>query len=218
MEQSDLPEAFRRLRQAAKAWMVPIVSDMSHKGATPYEILIAALLSARTLDTVTAVIAPRLFALARTPEQMITLSATEIEHAIHGVAFSETKAKQILGLSHILLDQYQGRVPDDLDQLDELPGVGRKIANLVVTDAFHKPGICVDTHVHRITNRWGYVHTKTPDETELALREKLPRRYWLEINALLVALGQNICRPTIPSCSICPVAEFCQRVGVTKHR
>ncbi len=218
MDQSDLPEAFRRLRRAAKEWTVPVVKDMALHGATPFEILIAALLSARTLDTVTAVIAPRLFALARTPEQMITLDERQIEHTIHGVAFSETKAKEIVAISHILLDQYHGQVPDDLDRLDELPGVGRKIANLVITDAFGKPGICVDTHVHRICNRWGFVHTKTPDETELALREKLPRRYWLEINALLVALGQNICRPTIPSCSICPVYDFCERVGVTKRR
>ena len=218
MDQSDLPEAFRRLRKAAQDWTVPIVSDMAHHHATPYEILIASLLSARTLDTVTAVVAPRLFERARTPEQMIELTAPQIERAIHGVAFSETKAKQILALSHILLDQYAGRVPDDLDQLDELPGVGRKIANLVVTDAFGKPGICVDTHVHRITNRWGYVKTKTPDQTELALREKLPEQYWREINALLVALGQNICRPAIPSCSICPVYDFCERVGVSKHR
>ncbi len=218
MNQADLPEAMRRLRQAAKAWTVPIVSDMAHHGATPYEILIASLLSARTLDTVTAVIAPRLFALARTPQEMVTLDIREIERAIHGVAFSETKAKEILEISRILLEQYDGRVPDDLDRLDELPGVGRKIANLVLVDAFNKLGICVDTHVHRITNRWGYVHTKTPDETELALREKLPKRYWKEINALLVALGQNICRPTIPSCSVCPVYDFCERVGVTKRR
>ncbi len=218
MDQADLPEAFRRLRQAAKAWTVPIVSYMAHHGATPYEILIASLLSARTLDTVTAVIAPRLFELANTPQQMVQLSEDEIEKAIHGVAFSETKARQIIALSRILLEQYGGDVPEDLDKLDELPGVGRKIANLVITDAFDKPGICVDTHVHRITNRWGYVHTKTPDETELALREKLPRRYWHEINALLVALGQNVCRPTIPSCSVCPVYEFCERVGVTKRR
>ncbi len=218
MEQKDLPEAFKRLREAAKNWTTPIVSEMSQHGASPYEILIASLLSARTLDTVTAVIAPRLFALANTPQGMIRLNVNQIEKAIHGVAFSETKAKQVLQISHILLDEYNGQVPDDLEQLDELPGVGRKIANLVVTDAFNKPGICVDTHVHRITNRWGYVHTKTPDETELALRGKLPRPYWHEINRLLVALGQNICRPTIPNCSVCPVYEFCERVGVTKHR
>ncbi|MGB8647766.1 MAG: endonuclease III [Anaerolineae bacterium] len=218
MEQSDLPELFKRLREAAQTWTTPIVSDMARHGAAPFEILIASLLSARTLDTVTAVVAPRLFALARTPEQMIRLHTTEIEKAIHGVAFSETKSKQILRIAHILLDEYNGQVPDDLERLDALPGVGRKIANLVITDAFNKPGICVDTHVHRITNRWGYMHTKTPDETELALREKLPPRYWLEINALLVALGQNICRPTTPNCSHCPVYEFCERVGVSKQR
>jgi endonuclease-3 len=214
VKRSDLPIAFRRLRQAAKAWVLPIVADMVQKGATPYELLIASLLSARTLDTVTAVNAPRLFALARAPDQMIQLDASVIARAIHGVAFPETKAKQILAISRILLEEYRGRVPDDLVKLDELPGVGRKIANLVVTQAFGKQGICVDTHVHRICNRWGYVHTKTPDETELALREKLPKSYWIEINPLLVALGQNVCRPTIPICSICPVYEFCERVGV----
>src|SRR5919199_2577337 len=191
MKQSEIPEAFKRLRQAAKGWMVPMVYDMAQKGATPYEILVASLLSARTLDTVTMAIYPRLFKLANTPEKMVTLSEQEIERAIHGVAFSETKAKQILALSHILLDKYGGRVPETIEELDELPGVGRKIANLTVTMAFGVPGITVDVHVHRITNRWGYVHTKTPDETELVLREKLPKEYWIEINGLLVALGQN---------------------------
>jgi endonuclease-3 len=218
MKQSEIPEAFKRLRKAAKGWMVPMVYDMAQKGATPYEILIASLLSARTLDTVTMAIYPRLFALANTPEKMVQLNEREIERAIHGVAFSETKAKQILALSHILLDQYGGRVPETIEELDELPGVGRKIANLTVTMAFGVPGITVDVHVHRITNRWGYVHTKTPDETELVLREKLPKEYWIEINGLLVALGQNVCRPTIPNCSVCPVYEFCERVGVKKHR
>ncbi len=218
MIQSELSEAFRRLRAAAKKWMVPMVYDMAQKGATPYEILIASLLSARTLDTVTMAIYPRLFKLANTPQKMITLSEKEIERAIHGVAFSETKAKQIKQLSQILLEKYDGRVPETIEELDELPGVGRKIANLTVTMAFGHPGITVDVHVHRITNRWGYVQTKTPDETELVLREKLPEKYWLEINGLLVALGQNVCRPAIPNCSVCPVYEFCERVGVTKRR
>jgi endonuclease III len=218
MKQSDLPKAFRRLRRAAKAWTAPIVTEMARKGASPYEILIAALLSARTLDTVTAVIAPRLFALARSPEEMVKLDEADISRAIHGVGFSPTKAKQIVALSRLLLQKYNGQVPDGLEQLDELPGVGRKIANLVVTEAFRKPGICVDTHVHRICNRWGYVRTKTPDETELVLRRQLPRPYWSQINPLLVALGQNVCRPTNPICSICPVYTFCERVGVTRHR
>lgn len=198
--------------------MVPIVADLAQKGASPYELLIAALLSARTLDTVTAVIAPRLFELARTPQQMIRLNVREIAKAIYGVAFAATKAKQILAISNLVIDKYGGRVPEDLEDLDELPGVGRKIANLVVTQVFGKPGICVDTHVHRICNRWGYVQTKTPDETELALREKLPRKYWIEINPLLVALGQNVCRPASPICSICPIYEFCERVGVKRQR
>jgi endonuclease III len=218
MKQSDLPAAFRRLRRAAKAWPPPIVTAMAQEGASPYEILVAALLSARTLDTVTAAVAPCLFALARTPEEMVQLDKPEIERAVHGVGFGATKAKQILGLSHILLEKYDGRVPDELDRLDELPGVGRKIANLVLTEAFGRLGICVDTHVHRICNRWGYVQTKTPDETEHVLRRQLPKAYWIQINPLLVALGQNVCRPTNPICSVCPIYGFCERVGVTRQR
>src|SRR5262249_48657219 len=128
------------------------------------------------------------------------------------------KARQILQISQILIDQYGGQVPDTLEALDALPGVGRKVANLVLTQAFGKPGICVDTHVHRITNPWGYVQSKTPDETELRLRAKLPPRHWIEINPLLVALGQNVCLPISPKCSICPVYEFCERRGVTSYR
>lgn len=197
--------------------MVPIITDMAQKGASPYEILVASLLSARTLDTVTMKVAPRLFELARTPGQMLALDPSAIARAIYGVAFGDNKAGQIRALSQILIERYDGQVPDEINALDELPGVGRKIANLVVTQAFGKPGICVDTHVHRITNRWGYVQTRTPDATEQELRQKLPRRYWIEINALLVALGQNICRPGVPLCSRCPVYEYCDRVGVVKH-
>lgn len=218
MTNDQLPDAFRKLRAAAKHWMVPMVYDMAQKGATPYEILIASLLSARTLDVVTMVVYPELFKVANTPEQMVQLPEPQIERLIHRVAFSGAKAKQIKALSQILIDKYGGKIPETIEELDELPGVGRKIANLTVTMAFGHPGITVDVHVHRITNRWGYVHTKTPDETELVLREKLPKKYWLEINGLLVALGQNICRPSLPICSKCPVYEYCERVGVRKHR
>lgn len=218
MTNEQLPEAFRRLRAAAKHWMVPMVYDLANKGGTPYEILIASLLSARTLDTTTIVVYPALFKLANTPEKMVKLSETAIEKVIHRVAFSATKAKQIQALSQILIERYGGKVPQTIEELDELPGIGRKIANLTVTMAFGVPGITVDVHVHRIVNRWGYVKTKTPDETERVLREKLPHRYWIEINGLLVALGQNICRPATPICSQCPVYEFCERVGVTKSR
>ncbi len=218
MTNEQLPEAMKRLRAAAKHWMLPMVYDLAEKGGTPYEILIASLLSARTLDTTTMVVYPELFKLANTPEKMEKLSEAEIERVIHRVAFSEVKAKQIKALSQILIDKYGGQVPETIEELDALPGVGRKIANLTVTMAFGKPGITVDVHVHRITNRWGYVKTKTPDETELVLREKLPHRYWIEFNGLLVALGQNICRPAIPICSQCPVYDFCLRVGVTKRQ
>jgi endonuclease-3 len=218
MTNAELPEAFRRLRAAAKNWIVPMVYDMKEKGATSYEILIASLLSARTLDTVTTQVYPGLFKVANTPEKMVKLSEADIEKLIHRVAFSFAKAKQIKALSQILIDKYGGRVPETIEELDELPGVGRKIANLTVTMAFDKPGITVDVHVHRIVNRWGYVSTKTPDETELALREKLPRRYWIEINGLLIPFGQNICRPTSPLCSQCMLYEFCERVGVIKSR
>lgn len=216
MTNDQLPEAFKRLRAAAKHWVVPMVYDMKQKGATPYEILIASLLSARTLDLTTTKVYPELFRLANTPEKMVRLSETEIEPVIHRVAFSGAKAKQIKALSQILIEKYGGRVPETIEELDELPGVGRKIANLTVTMAFGKPGITVDVHVHRIVNRWGYVRAKTPDETELQLREKLPKRYWIEINGLLIPFGQNICRPGIPLCSKCPIFEFCERVGVTK--
>lgn len=218
MKPVELPEAFRRLRRAAKHWMLPVIDEMRRRGESPYRILIASLLSARTLDKTTMVVAPQLFERADTPDTMLQLSEDEIERLIHRVTYSRAKAGQILRLSRILLDQYGGQVPDDIEALDELPGVGRKIANLVVTQAFGRPGICVDTHVHRITNRWGTVQSKTPDETEMILREKLPRRHWIEINPLLVALGQNICLPTSPKCSVCPVREFCDRVGVTRSR
>lgn len=218
MTNSDLAETFKRLRAAAKGWVTPMVTELAERGASHFEILAAAVLSARTLDTVTVKVYPKLFALARTPQAMVKLSEAEIAKAIYGVAFPTQKAKQLRAMAQMLIEKWNGRVPETIDELVQLPGVGRKVANLVVVEAFGKPGICVDTHVHRITNRWGYVKTKTPEETEAALRAKLPRRYWKEINPLLVSLGQNICRPTSPRCSECPIDEFCDKVGVGKKR
>ena len=178
----------------------------------------ACLLSLRTQDTTTGPAAARLFALADTPHAMLELSARTIERAIYPVGFYRTKARVILGLSRDLLDRFDGGVPDDIDALLTLKGVGRKTANLVVTLGFDKPGICVDTHVHRISNRLGYVRTRTPDETEMALRAKLPPRYWIGYNDLLVTFGQNVCAPVSPKCSVCPVARLCRRVGVRTSR
>jgi len=179
---------------------------------------VACLLSLRTQDTTTGPAAARLFALADTPHAMLELSARTIERAIYPVGFYRTKARVILGLSRDLLDRFDGGVPDDIDALLTLKGVGRKTANLVVTLGFDKPGICVDTHVHRISNRLGYVRTRTPDETEMALRAKLPSRYWIGYNDLLVTFGQNVCAPVSPKCSLCPVARLCRRVGVRTSR
>jgi endonuclease III len=149
---------------------------------------------------------------------MAKLPVRTIERAIYPVGFYRTKARVILQICRDLLDRFGGDVPDEIDQLLTLKGVGRKTANLVVTLGFNKPGICVDTHVHRISNRLGYVKTRTPDETEVALRAKLPRRYWIGFNDLLVAFGQNVCAPVSPKCSGCPVRALCPRIGVTASR
>ena len=206
------------LREAMKQWRLPIVTQYSRKDESPYKILIGCVLSLRTKDETTGPAAKRLFKKASGPKAMLKLSPKEIETQIYPVGFYKTKARQILKISEILLQKYKGRVPDDLDELLELPGVGRKTANLVVTLGFGKPGICVDTHVHRISNRWGYVKTKTPEETEFALRKKLPPEYWIEINDLLVTYGQNLCRPISPFCSHCKMIAFCKRLGVGTSR
>ncbi len=203
------------LRKAVRAWRVPIVGQYSHD---PYETLVSCLLSLRTKDDTTAAASERLFRLARTPQAMVRRSLPTIERAIYPVGFYRTKAKTIRELSKTLVERHDGRVPRDLDALLALKGVGRKTANLVLTLAFRDYGICVDTHVHRISNRWGFVTAKTPDETELRLRARLPRRHWRTYNDLLVAFGQNLCHPTSPWCSRCPVAGDCARRGVVRSR
>jgi len=181
-------------------------------------VLVACILSLRTQDTTTGPAAARLFALAATPAAMLPLTARQIERAIYPVGFYRTKARVIHAICRDLLAWFGGRVPDDLETLLTLRGVGRKTANLVVTMGYGKPGICVDTHVHRISNRLGYVRTRTPEKTEMALRGRLPRRYWIGYNDLLVSFGQNVCTPLSPRCSECPVRRLCRRVGVTTSR
>jgi endonuclease-3 len=218
MKDSDIHAVIKILRRATRQWRTPYVTELSQRRREPFHILISTLLSLRTKDAVTSAASQRLFALADTPAAMLKLTPRQIERAIYPVGFYRIKARTILKVCRILLEQYDGRVPDEIDALVKLPGVGRKTANLVVTLGYGKPGICVDTHVHRITNRWGYVQTKTPEQTEMALRAKLPRAYWIEINDELVALGQNVCHPTSPRCSICPVRAYCDRVGVVRSR
>jgi len=218
MNDHDIHTAIPILRQQVQQWQPALVDGMATEGSDPYKILIATILSLRTKDTLTAQIAPKLFALAATPAHMVRLSEDEIATAIYPVGFYRNKAKSILAISHILLEKYNGQVPANLEQLLALPGVGRKTANLVLGAGFNMPSICVDIHVHRISNRWGYVKTDAPDATELVLRQKLPSSYWLEYNALLVPFGQNLCTPTSPWCSRCPLTAFCARVGVAKSR
>lgn len=215
MRNREISAVFRILKVAVKKWRLPAVG---HYVDTPFTVLISCLLSLRTQDKTTHAASERLFQLARDPQTMVGLPIAIIEKSIYPVGFYKTKSKNIKEICQILLSQYGGGVPDDLDELMKLPGVGRKTANLVVTLGFGKPGICVDTHVHRITNRWGYVQTKTPEQTEMALRQKLPRRYWLTINDLLVAYGQNLCKPISPLCSTCGIRRFCNQTGVTRFR
>jgi endonuclease-3 len=210
--------ALARLRREAPRWNAPIVGFIAMQSRDPFKTLISCILSLRTKDQTTLVASERLFARADTPAKMLRLSARTLERLIYPVGFYRTKARVIRGICRDLIDKFHGLVPDEIDLLMTLKGVGRKTANLVVTEAFAKPGICVDTHVHRISNRWGLVKTKTPDRTEIALREVLPRRHWLEYNGILVAFGQTICHPTSPWCSRCKIADLCPRIGVVRSR
>lgn len=196
----------------------PSVTLVGKKWKDPFLVLISCILSLRTKDQTTLPASERLFRLARTPQAMLKLKAPDIEKAVYPVGFYRTKARVILGICHDVVEKFDGRVPDDIDTLLTMKGVGRKTANLVLTEGFGLPGICVDTHVHRISNRLGYVRTKTPYDTEMMLREKLPPRHWIDYNALLVTWGQNICRPISPLCSRCGIRVLCPRKGVGKSR
>lgn len=218
MTRKQLQAALAILRREVPHWDVPVVTLMAQEKREPYRVLISTLLSLRTQDQTTAKAAERLFALADTPEQMLRLERQTIERAIYPVGFYRNKAGQILDISRRLVEEFEARVPADLDLLTSFHGVGRKTANLVLAEGYGIPAICVDTHVHRISNRWGYVKTKDPQATEMALRKKLPREYWIEFNPTLVALGQHLCKPTSPVCSVCPVTQFCKRIGVQRSR
>lgn len=211
-------EIIRRLQRTRSAWSPTALAVVATESRDPFRVLIACILSLRTQDTTTGPAAARLFALADTPQAMLRLTPRQIERAIYPVGFYRTKARAIRAICRALIERFAGRVPDTIDELLTLTGVGRKTANLVVTMGYGKPGICVDTHVHRISNRLGYVRTRTPEKTEAALRERLPRRYWIGYNDLLVSFGQNVCTPISPHCSRCPVGPLCRRVGVTSSR
>ena len=218
MKKFDIQKVWPLLKRRVGSLHLPWLENMASRERDPFKILISCILSLRTQDRTTGKASERLFSLASTPEKMAMLSVREIEKAIYPVGFYRVKAKRIKDMSRQITDKHHSRVPDDLEELLKLKGVGRKTANLVVTLGYGKPGICVDTHVHRINNRWGLVKTKTPEETEFALRKDLPHKYWKEINGLLVAFGQGVCRPISPLCSQCDIEAYCPKVGVGKRR
>ena len=211
MNDENLSKAFAILQEIKGQWQDNTINSL---GNDPFLVLVSGILSHRTKDQVTKEATRRLLEVAPTPEGILKIPEEELSRIIYPVGFYRRKAKTLRKTAEILLTRYQGKVPDDLEELLKLPGVGRKTANLVLTMGFQKPAISVDTHIHRIVNRWGYVETKTPEETEKALREKLPLPYWEIINPLLVLFGQNICLPRRPRCSHCPVEEFCEKRGV----
>ncbi len=214
----DIHRIISLLRKQVKTLDVPYLEHMASRDHSPFKVLLSCILSLRTQDKTTAVASERLFSLASTPPGIAALPVQTIQDAIYPVGFYKVKAKRIRGISGVIVKRYGGTVPDSIEELLKLKGVGRKTANLVVTTGWNKPGICVDTHVHRITNRWGYVSTKTPEQTEFALRAGLPKKYWKEINGLLVAFGQGICKPISPWCSKCILERFCIKAGVTRSR
>ena len=179
----------------------------------PYLVLIGCILSLRTNDKTTYPATLRMLELAKTPQEMMRVNVKELSAAIYPVGFYENKARQIIELSRQIVEELDGKVPDEIDELIKFNGVGRKTANLVLAKGFNKPAICVDVHVHRIFNRLGYVKTKTPEETEFALREKLPLKHWMDINTLLVTHGQNVCKPQRPNCNECPISEWCKEAA-----
>jgi endonuclease-3 len=218
MSPATIGRVIRTLERQAPAWRPTAVAEIAAAETDPFRVLVACLLSLRTQDATTREASERLFRVADSPAAMLRVPEARIARLIFPVGFYRTKARAIRAISKDLIERFEGRVPPDLDALLTLKGVGRKTANLVVTVGFTQPGICVDTHVHRISNRLGFVRTDRPDRTEVALRAKLPRRYWIGYNDLLVAFGQNVCRPLSPHCSRCPVAGSCHRVGVGQAR
>lgn len=218
MAQIDIEKAVPLLRKEFNRGSAPIKGLLEIKNKTPYTNLVGTILSSRTKDGVTTAALERLLALADTPQEMSEISVKRIAKLISPVGFYRTKAKALKNGAFQLLKDYEGEVPSTLEELTTLPGVGRKTANIVLTESFNIPSISVDTHVHRLSNRWGYVKTKRPEQTEKALVEKLPKKYWHEYNQLLVAYGQTICVPTSPFCSRCVLSSMCPKIGVTASR
>ena len=188
------------------------------QSGSAFKVLLSTIISLRTKDEVTIEASKRLYQLLKEPKDVYTVTIEDIERAIYPCGFYKRKSIQIMEICSRLVKDFNSKVPDDIDTLLDFPGIGRKTANLVVAEGHNLPALCVDVHVHRISNRFGYIITKNPDETEFLLRAHLDQSYWKKINYLMVAFGQAICRPMSPHCSKCPLVTMCKRVGVTKSR
>lgn len=218
MTVAELNAIWPALQRQVRSLKLPWIDEMTVRERDPFRVLISCILSLRTQDRTTEAASRRLFRIACTPGTLAKIPAAKIEKAIYPVGFYRVKAERIREMSREIAERYQGKVPDTIEDLLKLKGVGRKTANLVVTQGYNLDGICVDTHVHRITNRWGLVRTKNPTQTEFALREVLPRKYWKQINGHLVAFGQGVCKPISPLCSQCGLSKACAKIGVGKSR
>ncbi len=209
MKRSDIPRVIEILKEHYERWSAPVVTLVAQHTHDPFRVLVCALLSTRTRDETTAKVCERFFKKVKSPEDIIQLPLKELEELIYPVGFYRNKAKHLKKLAEVLIRDFGGKVPKTREELLKLPGVGRKVANLVLADGYNIPAICVDTHVHRITNRWCLIKTKTPEQTERELMKILPKEYWIVINRLLVAFGQRICTPQRPKCGECPIESFC---------
>lgn len=217
IDEGNIDKVLKILERELPTWKAPVVELIVKRGRrTPFEILVSALLSYRTKDEVTYEASKRILKIAPNPKRMLELSEEEISKLIYPVGFYRVKARRLREISKILVEKYGGEVPNSMEELLKLPGIGRKAANIIMNRAFKVPSISVDTHVHRISNRWGFVNTKRPEETERELRRKLPPEWWSEYNKILVAFGQTICRPLNPKCEMCPIKDYCPQIGVRK--
>jgi endonuclease-3 len=218
MKDKEIDKAVSILKEDIRRWKVPALGVVQEETRDPFQILVSCVISLRTKDAVTEAASMRLFEKARTAETLAKLPIKTIERAIYPASFFRVKARTLRGVSRDILSRFGGKVPDTIEDLVSLKGVGRKTANLVVTLGFNKPGICVDVHVHRISNRWGYIKTRNPKESETALRVKLPKKHWIVYNDLLVPYGQNLCTPISPWCSRCRLEKMCGKIGVKTKR
>lgn len=214
----NIHAVYRVIKKEFEKYKMPVVDLVQVQTKDPFKVLIATLLSARTKDATTTQAAGRLFAVAGSMEELSKISLKKLEKLIYPAGFYRNKARHLKKIPAELNKLYNGIIPQTVEELVKLPGVGRKTANLVVSVGFNRPAICVDTHVHRICNRLGYIKTKTPYHTEMKLREILPKKYWITFNSYLVSFGQHLCSPINPDCNECPIYNYCRRINVkTKH-